>query len=165
MRESSLAHGLYDLSCAAPNNQLMDGLTFLRSRDPDNIMPMARRWNFKVVRLDRGSVKATACANASHENPFGVIQGGFAATVLDIALGVVTISVLDDTSVTLAATTDLVVRYFVPILASTGCLNVRGTIVNQQGRQILAEAFLEDANGVRFAYAQSNSIAARKSGL
>ena len=123
---------------------------------------MARRWNFKIVKIERGAITATACANASHENPFGVIQGGFQATVLDLVLGLVTISVMDDPSTTMAATTDLTVRYFQPVLATTGCLNVKGTLVHRQGKQIVAEAFLEDGSGVRYAYAQSSSILARR---
>jgi uncharacterized protein (TIGR00369 family) len=140
----------------------MTGIEFLRSLDPDNSMPMARRWNFKIKSIEHGAIRATACANASHENPFGVIQGGFQATVLDLVLGLTTISVMDDPSTTMAATTDLTVRYFQPVLATTGCLNVIGTLVHQQGKQIVAEAFLEDDAGTRYAYAQSNSIAAKR---
>lgn len=140
----------------------MNGIEFLRSLDPNNAMPMARRWNFKITQVEAGLIRATACSNASHENPFGVIQGGFAATVLDIALGLATISVMEDPSTTMAATTDLIVRYFQPIVAQTGCLNITATVVNQQGRSILAEAFLEDKGGLRYAYAQSNSVAAKR---
>ncbi len=143
----------------------MDGLTFVRSLDPENSMPMAKPWAFRIGRVERGEVHARATPGAQHENPFGVVQGGFAATVLDIALGLVTITLMDDPSKTMAATTDLIVRYFTPVAASTGDLAIRALIVNQQGRTILAEAFLEDDDGMKYAYAQSNCVVAKRTSV
>lgn len=140
----------------------MNGVQFVRSLDPEKSMPMARPWAFRIESVERGDVRARATPSAQHENPFGVVQGGFAATVLDIALGLVTITLMDDPATTMASTTDLVVRYFAPVLASTGELRVCAHIVNRQGRTILAEAFLEDDNGTRYAYAQSNCVVANR---
>lgn len=123
---------------------------------------MAAPWAFCIESVEHGEVRARATPSAQHENPFGVVQGGFAATVLDIALGLVTITLMDDPSNTMASTTDLIVRYFVPVLASTGELQVRAQIVNRQGRTILAEAFLEDRDGTKYAYAQSNCVVANR---
>ncbi len=125
-------------------------------------MPMAKPWAFRIERVERGDVWARATPGAEHENPFGVVQGGFAATVLDIALGLVTITLMEDPLKTMASTTDLLVRYFAPVLASTGELLVRAQIVNRQGRTILAEAFLEDDDGMKYAYAQSNCVVANR---
>jgi uncharacterized protein (TIGR00369 family) len=140
----------------------MDGLSFVRSLDPDTPMPMASPWAFRIVHVERGEVRARATPGAEHENPFGVVQGGFAATVLDIALGLVTITLMDEPLKTMASTTDLIVRYFAPVLASTGELSIRSQIVNRQGRTILAEAFLEDETGLKYAYAQSNCVVANR---
>ncbi|MBV8637276.1 MAG: PaaI family thioesterase [Candidatus Eremiobacteraeota bacterium] len=139
-----------------------DGVSFVRALDPDHSMPMAEPWAFRIESVERGDVRARATPGGRHENPFGVVQGGFAATVLDIALGLVTITLMDDPSKTMASTTDLIVRYFAPVLASTGELRVRAQIVNQQGRAVLAEAFLEDEAGMKYAYAQSNCIIANR---
>ncbi len=136
----------------------MDGLAFLLTLDPDNPMPMAQFWHFHVLHVEKGSLKARATAADTHENPFGVVQGGFQATVLDMALGLVSISILDDVQVTKVGTTDLVVRYFAPVTALTGQLLIRANVLHKQGRQILAEAYLHDATDIRFAYAQSSSI-------
>lgn len=140
----------------------MDGVSFVRALDPNDAMPMASPWAFRIDAVERGEVTARATPGAQHENPFGVVQGGFAATVLDIALGLVTITVMEDPSKTLAATTDLIVRYFTPVLASTGELGIRARIVHQQGRTVVAEAFLEDGAGVKYAYAQSNCVIAKR---
>jgi uncharacterized protein (TIGR00369 family) len=119
---------------------------------------MAAPWAFRLEHVERADVRARATPTAQHENPFGVVQGGFAATVLDIALGLVTITLMEDPSKTMASTTDLIVRYFAPVVATSGELSIRAGIVNRQGRAILAEAFLEDDDGVKYAYAQSNCI-------
>lgn len=143
----------------------MDGLTFVRSLDPEKAMPMAGPWAFRIVRVEQGDVLARATPGSQHENPFGVVQGGFAATVLDIALGLVTITLMDDPSKTMAATTDLIVRYFTPVLASSGELTAHARIVHHQGRTIVAEAFLEDDSGVKYAYAQSNCVVAKRTNV
>ena len=140
----------------------MNGVAFLRLLDPNDAMPMVRPWAFRITKIERGDIRAVATPDEAHTNPFGVVQGGFAATVLDIALGLVTITLFDDAATTMAATADLVVRYFAPVLPETGELQVRAHILHQQGRSILAEAFLEGADGLRYAYAQSNCIAANR---
>ena len=140
----------------------MNGVEFLQSLDPLEAMPMAKPWAFVITKIERGELLAQATPAEAHQNPFGVVQGGFAATVLDIALGLVTITLFEDASKTMAATTDLFVRYFAPILATTGELRIRARIVHQQGKTIVAEAFLEDLDGMKYAYAQSNCIAAKR---
>ena len=125
-------------------------------------MPMARPWKLRIVSIQRGEVRAVATPSCEHENPFGVVQGGFAATVLDIGLGLVSISLLEDTDETMVATTDLLVRYFKAIEASSGELSIDARVSHQQERQIVAEAYLQNAAGTRFAYAQSNCIVARR---
>jgi|GEM_PF-2042883 len=138
----------------------MDGLAYVRSLDPAMPMPMARHFGFRITSVESGLVIATATPSSEHENPFAVAQGGFAGTVLDIALGLVSISVLtgDATSV---ATTDLSVRYFRPILASTGTLDIRATIVHLGRTTVVAEATLTGAGAKRYATAQSNSLILR----
>ena len=140
----------------------MNGVTFLQSLDANDPMPMARPWQFRITKIGRGDVSATAVPTSEHENPFGVAQGGFAATVLDIALGLVSISVLEDADSTMVATTDLFVRYFKPIVQSTGELQVGASIAYEQDRLVMAEAYLHDAGGTRFAYAQSNCLIVRR---
>jgi uncharacterized protein (TIGR00369 family) len=140
----------------------MNGVEFLDTLDAQRPMPMAEHWGFHIVAFERGAVTATATPSASYENPFGVVQGGFAATVLDIALGLVSISILDDTAEQMVGTTDLVVRYFAPIKGETGPMNVRAKVTYVSDRQVVAEAMLEDAAGTQYAYAQSNCVISRR---
>jgi uncharacterized protein (TIGR00369 family) len=138
----------------------MDGLAFLKSLPADDPMPMARHFSFHIVNVDYGSVTASAIPESRHENLFEVAQGGFAATVLDIALGLVSISVLtgDADSV---ATTDLTVRYLRSIRGETGVMTIRGTTLHVGRRVVVAESRLEDSAGTLFALAQSTSLIVR----
>lgn len=82
-------------------------------------MPMARGFALRLLHVEHGAVTAVATPSAEHYNPFQVVQGGFAATVLDIVLGLVSISVLKGDA-DAVATTDLSVRYIRSVRQETG---------------------------------------------
>jgi len=138
----------------------MAGLDFVRQLSFERPMPMAQHFSFAIVHAEYGDVVATAVPSREHYNPFNVAQGGFAATVLDIVLGLVSISVMpvDASSV---ATTDLAVRYIRAITVDTGPVTIRGSIIHAGGRAIVAEAKLYDASEKLYATAQSTSLVAR----
>jgi acyl-coenzyme A thioesterase PaaI-like protein len=91
----------------------VDGLAFVRSLLGAAAMPMAEHVDFVLDEVAAGSVRGRATPKTRHENPFGVAQGGFASTVLDIALGLVSISVLEGDA-TGVMTLDLDVRFLSP---------------------------------------------------
>jgi uncharacterized protein (TIGR00369 family) len=138
----------------------MDGLAFLKSLPPDDPMPMARHFSFRILSLDYGSVTASAVPESAHENPFEVVQGGFAATVLDIALGLVSISVLKDDAQSVA-TTDLSVRYLRSLRGGSDAMVIRASTIHVGRKIVVAESKLEDSAGTLFALAQSTSLIAR----
>jgi uncharacterized protein (TIGR00369 family) len=138
----------------------MDGLAFLKSLPADDPMPMARHFSFRILDVGYGSVTASAIPEPAHENPFEVVQGGFAATVLDIALGLVSISVLTDDAQSVA-TTDLNVRYLRSVRGGSGEMVIRASTIHAGRKIIVAEAKLEDGTGALFALAQSTSLVAR----
>ena len=135
----------------------MTGLEFVRHLPFQDPMPMANHFGFTILEADQGHVVATAIPSRSHYNPFHVAQGGFAATVLDIVLGLVSISVLGDAAVSVA-TTDLSVRYFRGITEKTGALTVTGSILHSGNKTVVAEAKLHDGLGKLYALAQSTSL-------
>jgi uncharacterized protein (TIGR00369 family) len=138
----------------------MNGLAFLSSLSPDDPMPMARHFGFRIVAFDYGALTASATPQATHTNPFHVVQGGFAATVLDIALGLVSISVLtgDARSV---ATTDLSVRYLRSIRGEDETMTITASALHVGRKVVVAEAKLLDSSGTLYALAQSTSLIAR----
>ena len=135
----------------------MNGLQFVRELSFERPMPMALPFDFRIVEVERGTVTATATPSEQHYNPFGVVQGGFAATVLDIALGLVSITALEDDAVSVA-TTDLSVRYIRSIRADSGTLFIRAKVVHAGRQTVVCEAFLETPEGKLLATSQSTSL-------
>ena len=120
-------------------------------------MPMAAHFAFKILEAHKGQIVASAEPSSGHYNPFHVAQGGFAATVLDIVLGLVSITMLTDAEQSVA-TTDLVVRYFKAITERTGVMTALGTIIHAGSKTIAAESKLHDGSGRLYALAQSTSL-------
>jgi uncharacterized protein (TIGR00369 family) len=135
----------------------MDGLAFVRALRPQQPMPMAQHFSIAVVDANRGSITLRALPQASHLNPFCVVHGGFAATVLDMALGLVSVSVLegDESSI---ATIDLSVRYIRAITPETGSVTATGLILHRGSTTIVAEARLGDLRGKILATGQCTNI-------
>ncbi len=138
----------------------MDGLAFIHGLVWTSPMPMARLFGFELVEAARGAVLARALPTAKHANPLGVTQGGFAGTVLDMTLGLVSISMLDGDADGVA-TVDLSIRYFRSIGESTGIMEIRGEILHSGRTTVVAEAKLFDSAGKLHASAQSTSIVIR----
>jgi uncharacterized protein (TIGR00369 family) len=139
----------------------VDGLAFVRSLLGAASMPMAEHFDFVLDEVAAGSVRGRATPETRHENPFGVAQGGFASSVLDIALGLVSISVLEGEA-SGVMTLDLDVRFFRPILARTGTMQVKAEVIHGGQTIVVGEARLFDAGGTLYAGAQSTSIVARR---
>lgn len=81
-----------------------------------------------------------------HYNPFGVVHGGFASTLLDLVLGHVSVTELKDVRKGVS-TTDLTVKYLRPIYQSTGEVRCEGTVLKAGRRVIVSEATLRDSAG------------------
>jgi uncharacterized protein (TIGR00369 family) len=138
----------------------MNGLAFVQERIGTPSMPMGGLFGFELVAAERGMVHARAMPSRNHYNPLNVAHGGFAGTVLDIAMGLVSISVLDDDA-TGVGTIDLSIRYVRPITESTGLMTVEAKIVHGGRTIVIAEAALSDSRGRLYACGQSTSLIAR----
>ena len=99
----------------------MTGIEFLtRMRDfGENAPPIGTFVDFRLEEIDRGRITVSGIPSGDHYNPFGVVHGGFASTLIDLALGHVSISILDSMDF-MVSTTDLNVKYVRPMFASTG---------------------------------------------
>jgi uncharacterized protein (TIGR00369 family) len=120
---------------------------------------MARHFGFRIVAFDYGTVTASATPQQSHENPFKVVQGGFAAAVLDIALGLVSISVLTGDAESVA-TTDLSVRYLRSIRGE-GEMTITASAIHGGRKSVVSEAKLLDSAGKLYGLAHSTSLIGR----
>jgi uncharacterized protein (TIGR00369 family) len=138
----------------------MDGLAFLSSLPANDPMPMARHFGFRIVAFEYGKLTASATPQPTHTNPFEVVQGGFAATVLDIALGLVSISVLTGDAASVA-TTDLSVRYLRSVRSDAQPMAISATAIHVGRKIVVAESKLLDSSGALYAFAHSTSLIAR----
>jgi uncharacterized protein (TIGR00369 family) len=137
----------------------MDGLTFVREmRDSAaNYPPIGKLVDFTILDVTLGKIRISGRPTARHYNPFGVVHGGFACTLLDLALGHVSITVLPQMD-KFVSTTDLSVKYLRPLFDSVGEVFCDAEVL-RAGRQIIvAEAKLVDASGKLYATAQSTCL-------
>ena len=117
--------------------------------------PAAVTLGFELVDIDpdAGTITTSFEASAAFLNPFGMIQGGFLAAMLDDTLGPALVATLDpDQS---APTTDLHVQFLRP--AAPGRLTGHGRIV-RRGRDVgFMSGELRDASGEVIATAMATA--------
>ncbi len=105
--------------------------------------PIALTLGFAPLELERGRVVFAGTPGERHYNPIGSVHGGYAATLLDSAMGCAVHSTLD--AGVGYTTLDLQVRYLRPMTAQTGEVHAVGTVVHAGRRQAVAEGRLVGA--------------------
>lgn len=118
--------------------------------------PMASLLGYDLVEVAEGRAVFTVTPAEFHYNPAGHVHGGFAATVLDSAMGcaVYTTVGLGETYTTI----ELKVNYLKPITVATGPLRGTGTVLHRGRRTAMAEGRLEDAAGKLLAHATTTCL-------
>lgn len=119
--------------------------------------PIGHFFKFKLIKVELGRLVASGEPGPEHYNPLGVIHGGFASTLLDLALGHVSITVLHDPA-TGVGTTDLTVKYIRSMQSSVGTVYCDADVMHAGKSIIVAEARLKDADGELYATAQSTCM-------
>ncbi len=120
----------------------MTGLELLRAMTDGAVppAPIALLMDFRPAELEEGRVVFAGTPGERHYNPIGSVHGGYAATLLDSAMGCAV-------HTTLAAgvgytTLDLQIRYVRPMSAQTGEVHAIGTVLHAGRRQAVAEGRL-----------------------
>ncbi|MCA9676667.1 MAG: PaaI family thioesterase [Kofleriaceae bacterium] len=123
------------------------GLAFLRAIVAGDLpqAPISATLDFALVAADDGAVRFAGTPGESQYNPMGTVHGGWAATLLDSAMGAAVMSTLDATQA--YTTAQLSVHLVRPITAATGEVVAEGRVVNRGSRLATAEATLEDGAG------------------
>jgi len=112
--------------------------------------PMAGLLNFTLTEVGEGRAVFQGLPSERHLNPLGTVHGGWAATIMDSALGCAV-------QTTLAigeayATVEFKVNLTRPIMPTTGEVVCEGRVV-QRGRTLaVSEARLTDENGKLLAF-------------
>ena len=105
--------------------------------DGDHVSSMATTMDCRVVEAEQGKAVIRAVPNEGFLNLHGTVHGGWAATVLDTALGCAVVTTLAPGQGT--ATVELSTRFLRPIFPETGPVLATGTVLNRGRRLVLAE--------------------------
>jgi uncharacterized protein (TIGR00369 family) len=108
------------------------------------------------ISIEPGLVVFQGAPSLAHYNPSGVVHGGYAATLLDTAVGCSIHSMLPAGKG--YATLDLKVNYIRAMTDKTGPVRAEGKVVSLGGQVGIAEARITDANGKLYAFATTTCL-------
>jgi uncharacterized protein (TIGR00369 family) len=120
----------------------MAGMDYLRAVIAGELgrPPISITMNMEIVELADGRAVFSGEPGEEHYNPIGVVHGGYAATILDSALGCAVHTTLPAgvgyTSL------GLEVKYLRPLSRDTGRVLCEGAVLHRGRRQATAEARL-----------------------
>jgi uncharacterized protein (TIGR00369 family) len=135
----------------------MSGLEYLQSLlDSDRPPPIAALLDIALTRIGPGLAVFSGTPAEYHYNPIGVVHGGFAATLLDSALGCAVHTTLKPGFA--YTTVELKVNFVRPLLMSTGRVIAEGKIIHRGGRLATADARLTDASGKLYAHGSTTCM-------
>lgn len=129
-----------------------DGLTFVRGMRDGRfpIPPMIATLNLDLVHVEPGEVVFVGEPQERHMNPLGSIHGGWAAGVLDSALGCAVHTLLE--AGTGFTTVEMKVGYVRALQPSVGRVRCEARIIHRGGRIAMAEARVVGSDGTLYAH-------------
>lgn len=136
----------------------MPGIAFLQAIRDEELppAPIQRLLDFTLTEVDEGRVVFTAEPGEQHYNPIGVVHAGFAATLLDSAMGAAVHSTLPEgTGYTTLETKFNLVR---PITVGTGRVRAEGRVVHRGRTVATSEGGLRDEAGKLLAHGTSTCL-------
>ncbi len=142
----------------AQKGKTLSGLDYLKAVQTGEVPPppIAVLMGMWMSEVSEGRVVFAAEPAEYHYNPIGTVHGGFAATLLDSALGCVVQSMLPQG--TGYTTLELKVNYVRSLTKKTGTVYCEGKIIHLGGRVATAEARLTDAAGKLYAHGTTTCI-------
>jgi uncharacterized protein (TIGR00369 family) len=121
--------------------------------------PIGRLMNLRLAEVERGRIVFEATPEEYHYNPSGSVHGGFAATMVDSAMGCAVHSCLEGGD--RYTTIELKVNYVKPVTVETGLVRAVATIVHLGRTLAVAEARVIDRDDVLYAHATSTLLIKR----
>ena len=122
------------------------GLDLLRlMQKADNRAAMAVTLDMHIVEVEQGRILLESTPGRHLENTNGVVQGGYAASLLDMACGYAIISQLPAGQT--CATLELKVAYHRAVRFEAGAVKAEGRVTSLGKRAAFSEARLTDAQG------------------
>ena len=135
-----------------------DGIGFLRAiiEGTQPQPPFSELLGFHLVEASEGRAAFEGVPEFRHYNPIGTVHGGFAATLLDSALGCAIFSTLlkGDTWTTI----ELKLNFVRAITKDTGPLRAEGRIIHRGRTVATSEGDLKDRAGKLYAHASTTCM-------
>jgi uncharacterized protein (TIGR00369 family) len=128
------------------------GLELLQ-RVVDGLYPapsMAGRLNFALTEVEEGRAVFRGLPNENHLNPLGTVHGGWAAAILDSALGCAVHTMLREGEA--YTTVEYKVNLTRPITPRTGEVVCEGWVIHKGRTLAVSEATLKDKAGKLLAF-------------
>jgi uncharacterized protein (TIGR00369 family) len=148
------------MNALAPDVSALSGLEQLRAifdpSRPERAPGIGKTLGFTAVELEEGRVVFGGNPDESVYNPIGTVHGGYAATLLDSAVGCAVHSVLKAGQG--YTTLELKVAYHRPMTKDTGPVRAEGKVIQAGRRAAFAEGRLTDLAGRLYATATSTLL-------
>ena len=106
--------------------------------------------NFALVEVEEGRAVFRGLPGVQHRNPLGGIHGGWAAAVMDSALGCCIHAMLGIGEA--FSTAEMKINYIRPITPETGVVSCEGRVVHKGRTLAVSEARLTDGAGRLLAF-------------
>jgi uncharacterized protein (TIGR00369 family) len=153
-------HTIYweDPMIGAQQAQTLSGFDYLSAMIRGEIpaSPIGITMQMRPVEIEQGRIVFEANPVEYLYNPIGTMHGGFAATMLDSALGCAVHTTLP--AGVAYTTLELHLNYLRPILMSTGTLRAEGKVIHGGKRIATAEARITDTAGKLYAHGTTTCL-------
>ena len=138
--------------------ETLSGLDYMRKVIAGEIegAPMARLLNIKFAEVTEGRVTVTGEPAREFENGLQIAHGGFAAALLDTALGCAVNSIMPAGKI--FTTLEMKINFTRAVGRSTGTLTCTANVVHAGSRTATAEARILDNAGKLYAHGTATFI-------
>ena len=135
-----------------------DGLGFLRTIIDGTLPnpPISETLGFHLIEVENGRAVFEGLPEYRHYNPIGTVHAGFAATLLDSALGCAIFSTLPKGDAW--TTLELKLNLVRPLTKDTGPVRAEGRIIHRGRTVATSEGDLKDRAGKLYAHATTTCM-------
>jgi uncharacterized protein (TIGR00369 family) len=136
----------------------LGGLAFLKGMvdGTQPSAPMSQLLGFHLIEVEEGRAVFEGLPEYRHYNPIGTVHGGFAATLLDSALGCAVFSTLAKGEAW--TTLELKFNLVRPLTKDTGPVRAEGRVIHRGRTVATSEGDLKDAAGKLYAHATTTCM-------